>query len=112
AAGLGGENVIAPRGKARRPVAALQEVGHSTPAAGGEDSLIDVVHAQTHGVQRAVGAALEVTQPLPADLDPAMTGVTNRREEGVLVLLALPAHELRIGVLVARPPAFFQRAAQ
>src|SRR5262249_23758755 len=36
----------------------------------------------------------------------------NRREKGLLVLLALPAQELRIGVLVARAPAFLQGDGQ
>src|SRR5215471_6747862 len=102
------ENLIAPRAQARRPVDALQEVGHSTPAAGGEDSLIDVIHALANGFQRPLGAALEVTQPVPADFDHAVTGVTNRSEKGLLMLFALPAQELRIGVLVAWAPAFLQ----
>src|SRR5262249_56153258 len=82
--------------------------GQGGQTGGGEGGLIDVVHALAHGFQCPPGTALEVTQPVPADLDHAVTGVTDRREKGLLVLLTLPAQELRVGVLVARAPAFLQ----
>src|SRR5262249_25746585 len=105
---LGVEDLIAPRAQSRRPVDALQEIGDPTPAAGGEDGLIDVVHALAHGFQGAPSPALEVAQPISLHRDDAVARSANRREEGLLVLLALAPEELRVGVLVAWALALLQ----